>query len=83
MRRRAGTDLSAPTCHVSAAGGRRLSCGATFDSDPGAAPLYISRAAAEAGLGNLINEQAREPLPLPAGHARVPPGHRYPVDRVR
>jgi hypothetical protein len=25
-------------------------------------------------VGNLINEQAHAPLPLPAGHARMPPG---------
>jgi hypothetical protein len=34
-------------------------------------------------VGNLINEQAHAPLPLPAGHARMPPGPGKSVTEFR
>ena len=33
-------------------------------------------------VGNLVRDQAHAPLPLPAGHARMPPGPSKADDRV-
>ena len=43
--------------------------------------LVLSGRRPKPDVGNLFDEQAHAPLPLPAGHARMPPGLQY-GDRV-
>jgi len=38
------------------------------------APMFLSERQPKPDVGNLFREQAHAPLPLRAGHARMPPG---------
>lgn len=44
--------------------------------------MYLSERRPKPDVGNLSVEQAHAPLPLRAGHARMPPGLRFRGDRV-